>query len=414
MTKEDLKYVEGRVVAGQPADICFYDDVDRWNCNQFLAEFDWLIENTPSKIRVHINSCGGSVVDGIGVFSKIIDCKIPTECIVDGIAASMGSVIWAAGDEVYMKDYALLMVHNPFIESNGTKTQNSVTDAFTKQLKTIYAKRFGFDEEKIESIMNGLPGDDGTFFTANEAVENGFLPKEHIIETPVAERSQVEAALKGEKNMAKIKAIMDLAVIAPFNQAINEKDNNSPIKQKMKENEMTVFAALLGINSEKATVDSVTDSIKALQNKAKEFETLKASYDTLKKEHGNMETEFAAAKASVQNLTADLKKANDDLKVYKDAEKAAFEQKVNDLVDGAIESCKINKEDKESWVEMAKNNFDLAKKALDSIPAREKVSDSINQDEKKTAQEAMKSEEEKVMAKVDEVVGKEFKFRTMD
>ena len=44
----------------------------------------------------------------------------------------------------------------------------------------------------------------------------------------------------------------------------------------------------------------------------------------------------------------------------------------------------------------------------------EKVSDSINQDEKKTAQEAMKSEEEKVMAKVDEVVGKEFKFRTMD
>ena len=127
-----------------------------------------------------------------------------------------------------------------------------------------------------------------------------------------------------------------------------------------------------------------------------------------------METEFAAAKASVQNLTADLKKANDDLKVYKDAEKAAFEQKVNDLVDGAIESCKINKEDKESWVEMAKNNFDLAKKALDSIPAREKVSDSINQDEKKTAQEAMKSEEEKVMAKVDEVVGKEFKFRTMD
>ena len=230
MTKEDLKYVEGRVVAGQPADICFYDDVDRWNCNQFLAEFDWLIENTPSKIRVHINSCGGSVVDGIGVFSKIIDCKIPTECIVDGIAASMGSVIWAAGDEVYMKDYALLMVHNPFIESNGAKTQNSVTDAFAKQLKTIYTKRFGFDEEKIESIMNGLPGDDGTFFTANEAVENGFLPKEHVIETPVAERNQVEAALKGEKNMAKIKAIMDLAVIAPFNQAINEKDNNSPIK----------------------------------------------------------------------------------------------------------------------------------------------------------------------------------------
>ena len=101
--QKELKYILGKVAAGLPADICFYDDVDDWSVERFLWEFDWLVENCPSKIRVHINSCGGSCVEGMSVFTKILDCQIPTECINDGLAASMGSVIWAAGNEVYMK-----------------------------------------------------------------------------------------------------------------------------------------------------------------------------------------------------------------------------------------------------------------------------------------------------------------------
>lgn len=417
MAKQELKFVLGKVVADQPADICFYEDVDYWNCNDFLWEFDWLVDKAPSKIRIHINSCGGNCVDGIGVFSKIIDCKIPTECIVDGIAASMGSVIWAAGDEVFMKDYALLMIHNPFIDSNGAKVQNQVTEAFTKQLKTIYAKRFGFDDEKIETIMNGEPGNDGTFFTAIEASEAGFLAKDHIIETPKAERGQIEAALKGVSDIAKIKAVMDLAVFKPQPQAIIEKENennsNSPNFNQMKDNEMTVFAALLGMASEKATVEGVTASIKALQAKSEKYDTLKASYDTLKEQHSNMETEYAAAKASVQNLTTTLNETKAALQTYKDAETKAFDEKVDALVEAAINDCKINKDDKASWVEMAKNNFDLAKKALDSIPARDNLGNIVGKENREEAKDGMKSEAQKLQAKVDEVVGN-FEFRKLD
>lgn len=412
--QKELKYILGKVAAGLPADICFYDDVDDWSVERFLWEFDWLVENCPSKIRVHINSCGGSCVEGMSVFTKILDCQIPTECINDGLAASMGSVIWAAGNEVYMKDYALLMIHNPFIDGSGEVQKDQIVEAFTKQLKTIYKKRFGFDDEKIEAIMNGEEGNDGTFFTAAEAVENGFLTQDHVIETPSAERGQVEAALKGIKDVSKIKAVMDLAVAKPNVQAINEKNNIvSQTNQKMEE-KMIAVAALLGITSEKASVDSVSASIKALQDKAKEFDTLKASYDKLKQEHSNMETEFAASKASVQNLTADLQKANDDLKKYQDAEKAAFDAKVETLVEAAIQACKINKDDKESWVEMAKNNFDLTKKALDSIPAREDLGKKAGTAEAPKASEEIKSEEEKLKAKVDEVVGDKFEFRKMD
>ena len=412
--QQELKYVLGKVVSGQPADICFYDDVDDWSVERFLWEFDWLVESCPSKIRVHINSCGGSCVEGISVFTKILDCQIPTECINDGLAASMGSVIWAAGNEVFMKDYALLMIHNPFIDDRSESHKDQIVEAFTKQLKMIYKKRFGFDDEKIEAIMKGEEGNDGTFFTAAEAVENGFLAADHIIETPSAERGQVEAALKGVKDMSKIKAVMDLAITKPSAQAINEKEPNvSQINQTMKE-EMIAVAALLGMNSEKANVDSVTASIKALQDKAKEFDTLKASYDKLKQDHSNMETEFAASKASVQNLTADLKKANDDLKKYQDAEKAAFEAKVETLVEAAVQACKINKEDKAAWVEMTRNNFELAEKALNSIAAREDLGKKVGTTGAPAASEGMKSEEELAQAKVDEVVGDKFEFRKLD
>lgn len=415
MAKQELKYVLGQVVAGQPADICFYDDVDRWSCNDFLWEFDWLVECNPSKVRIHINSCGGSCVDGISVFSKIIDCKIPTECIVDGIAASMGSVIWAAGDEVFMKDYSLLMIHNPFIDGDGTRVQNQVTEAFTKQLKIIYARRFGFDEEKIEAIMNGDPGNDGTFFTAQEAVENGFLSSDHVIETPIAERGQIEAALNGVRDMAKIKAVMGLAINATRPQAITGVYNNNNLQnsKKMKEN-LTVIAALLGMSGEEATVESVTASIKALQNKGREFDSLKADYDALKTGHSKLETELAASKASVQNLSSDLEKVKGELKAYKDAEAKAFDDKVDSLIESAIADCKINKEDKKSWVTMAKNNFDLTKKALDSIPARENLGKVVGTSGKGEATEGMKSEEEKLQAKVKDVVGDKFEFRKMD
>ena len=127
-----------------------------------------------------------------------------------------------------------------------------------------------------------------------------------------------------------------------------------------------------------------------------------------------METEFAASKASVQNLTADLKKANDDLKKYQDAEKAAFEARVEALVEAAVQACKINKEDKAAWVEMARNNFELAEKALNSIAAREDLGQKVGTAGAPAASEGMKSEEELAKAKVDEVVGDKFEFRKLD
>lgn len=405
---KNFKYVKGSVKQGSPADIYYYTDVDSWSAESFVDEFRWLVDYGVSRINVHVNSPGGSVVDGMSVFSCILDCKIPTACYNDGIAASMGSIIWAAGQEVYMKDYALLMIHNPFMDGDDGKEYDQVTEAFKKQISIIYRKRFGLSDEEIEKIMNGKEGDDGTFLTADEAVEKGFISASHIIETQEAVRNKVSTVVKNGLDMTKLKVVLNS--ISPMPTTVEIQNNINSNKDKMNDEQITVFAALLGINGEKASVESVSAKINALKNKASEYDTLKASFDKVNTELTTVKTELEGSKASVKNLTADLKKTNDALQVYKEAEAKAQEEKVNALIEEAVNACKIDKADRETWINLAKNNFELAKKTLDSIAARQDISDQIAAGEEKEAQDNLKSEAEQIEAKVESVVGKDFQF----
>lgn len=414
MANKEFKFIKGKCCVGSPADICFYTDVDYWSVDNFLWEFDYLVNYVnPSEIRIHINSAGGSCVEGMSVFSKIMDCQIPTKCINDALAASMGSIIWAAGDELYMKDYALLMIHNPFCDSNGEKEYNQITEAFTQQLKTIYTKRFGLSEEEVQNIMDGKEGDDGTFLTAAQAVEKGFVAADHIIETPKAIRDQIQAALKGEKDVAKIKAVLGLATPNIEQGTINE--NNIHLNSKtMEKNEINVIAAFFGLTGEKATTENVSAMISDLKAKAEKYDALVASHEDTKNQLTKAQAELAGAQTSVKNLTADLEKANASLKQYKDAEEAAKTEKVNALIDKAIADCKITNEEKETYVKIAQNDMALAESILAKIPARDNLGNIISEANKGKVEAEIKTTEQQVQNKVDEVVGKDFKFRTIE
>lgn len=415
MTKsKDFKFIKGAYCAGSPADICYYTDVDYWSVQDFLWEFDYLINYiNPSKIRIHINSVGGSVIEGMSVFAKIMDCKIPTECINDALAASMGSIIWAAGDELYMKDYALLMIHNPFCDADGGKQYNQATEAFTQQLKTIYVKRFGLSEEEVENIMNGKEGDDGTFLTAAQAVEKGFVQVDHVIETPKAIKDQIQAALKDTKDVGQIKAIYGLVSPTLPSTTINEQKTISKLNT-MDESKITVFAALFGLTGDKATADNVTAKINELKAKADKAESTQKALDETKAELTKTNAELTGAKTSIKNLTEDLTRTKEALKVYQDAEAKAQEKKVNDLIDKAIAECKINKDEREDYLKMARNDFEMAERVLAKIPARDSLGGIISHANQQEAIEGTKTEEQKIQAKVEEVVGQSFKFRTLD
>ena len=419
MKQQDLKFVKGSVERGKPAVICFFSEVEHWSVQDFIWEFNWIKDRKPSEIKVLINSVGGSCVDGISAFSTIINCDIPTVCVIEGIAASMASIIWAAGNKCLMRDYALLMIHNPWSEkSDDPETQRTI-DNFTAQLKTIYTKRFNMDDEKITAIMNGEDDFDGTFFTAQQAVEAGFITADQIIETGNIS-SSIAAKLEGVNNSSAIASIMQGAIDKNLKNieghTIIKKDDQSLISKTNNMNqEFLTVAALLGLTGEKANENAVSAKIQDLVKASKELETLKAEKKTLDEKISALNTELAGSKASVENLTKNLKDAQDALDVYKKAEEEARTASINAMVDAAIQAGKIDKETKATWVSMAEANFNLAKQTLDSIPAREDIAAQIAKDsenKKKTAEE-LADEEAKVKAQVDAVVGKDFQFRSL-
>lgn len=409
MAKQDFKYIKGEYSKGAPADIYFYTDVDWWSVDDFLCEFNYLVNIVvPSVIRIHINSVGGSVVDGMSVFSRIMDCKIPTQCYNDALAASMGSVIWAAGDEVFMRDYALLMIHNPFIDSPKESDKQAI-EAFTSQLRTIYSKRFGMTEDEVEAIMNGEGDNDGTFFTAEQAVEKGFIKAENVIETPSAVKNKVMAALRDVNDLTKIKAVYGL-VSAFENKPTN--NNNKTNSTKMDER-ISVFAALLGLSGEKATAENVTASINDLKAQASKVSDLQKSLDDAKTELTRVTAELTGSQTSVKNLTEDLKNTKAALKVYQDAETQAKADKVKALIDKAVQDCKISKEEADAYTKMATDNYELAENVLAKIPARDDLGNLIAAANVNEAKNGIKTAEQQVDEAVQKIVGSNFKFRTL-
>lgn len=419
MDVNNLKYVVGKAETNQPAIIRFFGSVDSFSTDCFNEEFLWLQDYVkPSKIVVLINSDGGSVMYGMSTFSIIQSCPIEVDCIIEGIAASMGSVIWAAGDHLYMHDYSILMIHNPFVYDNDNEDANikNMVNAFRKQIETIYVKRFGLSKDKVRAIMDGEGDADGTYLSAKEAVDAGILPATNIIKTSKQVVEKVKSQIEGVKSVASICDIMNSALKeVDENKLLSEvvsirtqnNQNFNPVvtgqeQNTMKENENVQFNAVtaqLGLEAE-TSLQSVSARITQLINAESELKNVK-------NELGELKIKFKGKETEVTNLQKNLSDVEGQLKAYKDAEEDARNASIDAMVEDAIKAGKIDAGSKEDWVGMAKANLDMVKKTLDSIPGRDNIVDEIANDpeNKNDAEEAMKDVNAKLAEKVKAVVG---------
>lgn len=419
MDVNNLKYVVGKAETNQPAIIRFFGSVDSFSTDCFNEEFLWLQDYVkPSKIVVLINSDGGSVMYGMSTFSIIQSCPIEVDCIIEGIAASMGSVIWAAGDHLYMHDYSILMIHNPFVYDNDNEDANikNMVNAFRKQIETIYVKRFGLSKDKVRAIMDGEGDANGTYLSAKEAVNAGILPDTNIIKTSKQVVEKVKSQIEGVKSVASICDIMNSALKeVDENKLLSEvvsirtqnNQNFNPVvtgqeQNTMKENENVQFNAVtaqLGLEAE-TSLQSVSARITQLVNAESELKNVK-------NELGELKIKFKGKETEVANLQKNLSDVEGQLKVYKDAEEKARNASIDAMVEDAIKAGKIDAGSKEDWVGMAKANLDMVKKTLDSIPGRDNIVDEIAKDpeNKNDAEEAMKDVNAKLAEKVKAVVG---------
>lgn len=159
-------------------DLYFYGDIcsstwDCWEdedkCPQDVADFLKEIENNKD-LNIYINSGGGSVFAGIAIYNQLKRHPAHKIVHVDGLAASISSVIALAGDRVIIPKNAQFMVHKPWSFSWGNandlrKTADSL-DSCEKSILNVYEENLneGVDIETIKQFVN-----DETWFTGEEA-----------------------------------------------------------------------------------------------------------------------------------------------------------------------------------------------------------------------------------------------------
>ncbi len=138
-------------------------------------------ENPKKEVSMYINSPGGVVTAGLAIYDtmQFIRPKVSTLCV--GQAASMGSLLLAAGDPGlrFALPNARIMVHQP---SGGFQGQASdilrhAEDIMKikKQLNDIYVKHTGRDYDTIERTL-----DRDHFMSADEAREFGLIDQVYV------------------------------------------------------------------------------------------------------------------------------------------------------------------------------------------------------------------------------------------
>jgi ATP-dependent protease ClpP protease subunit len=268
----------------------------------FAYEMQYL-QDKCSKIKVRINSIGGSVLDGYSIVSAILNSKVPCDTYIDGLAASISGVIAMAGKKCYMADFGTLMLHNP---SGGNDT--AVLDLVKNTLVTIFEQRTKLTAEEISVMM-----DRETWLGANEALNMGLV-------------DEVVTSVKKYK-VSKSESLSNMAII--YNKIIN-KPNMEKIQNVLKlsneASEETIVSAIEEKDIKNAELQAEVDRLKAIvdANEAKENEA----------------KELAAKE---------------------------LETKAIELVENAIKAKKILETEKDSTIEMAKNNFEFVANMISKI-----------------------------------------------
>jgi ATP-dependent Clp protease protease subunit len=125
-------------------------------------------------LRVHFNSDGGVVTEGTNMYNALRAFPGEKIGIVEGIAASIASVVLMACDEIKVAKGAYIMIHNPSggVIRGGADDLRGAAEALDKMrgdILDIYEARTGIERTKLEKLV-----DAETYFTAEEAVAEGF------------------------------------------------------------------------------------------------------------------------------------------------------------------------------------------------------------------------------------------------
>jgi ATP-dependent Clp protease protease subunit len=181
--------IEFKAKTKDEADILIYGDIgesffteESITAKSFKAEIDKIGE--VKQLNIYINSAGGNVVDGQAIYSMLKRHTANKTVYIDGLAASIASVIAMAGNQIKIPRNAMIMIHNAWGVVGGNakelRKMSDVLDKVDETIKVVYAEKTGLSIENITQLMEAE-----TWMTAEEAISKGFAD-ELITEKKIA------------------------------------------------------------------------------------------------------------------------------------------------------------------------------------------------------------------------------------
>jgi len=146
----------------------FYDDVTSESCLRFttlLREIDQDQQVKVAKgdiesgtIHIHINSYGGSLLDGFSMASSVKACRSRTVGYIEGVCASAVTLPLVCCDMRKMQQYCYFLMHQLSSAHWGThesfKDEMTNQDEFMRQIKAIYEKHTTINPDKLDKILS--------------------------------------------------------------------------------------------------------------------------------------------------------------------------------------------------------------------------------------------------------------------
>ncbi len=272
-------WYEIRAQAAGRVEIFLYDVIGGWGitAQQFVTDCKDAGVFEASAVDLHIHSPGGDVMQGFAIFNTLSRLKAKVDIWVDGVAASMASmIVCLPGATVHMPENAWIMVHKPWGgiagDSDEMREYADWLDRNEALMLSAYMNKTGLGQEELETMLKAE-----TWLNGAEAVEKGFADR---LEPELQAAACVnENKLKDYQNMPEqIKNLFTPRAEAPINQPQTpapQAQAPQPAQPQMGNVDIAALAAQLQQQMQAANTER-TASVSAVFEAFPTFTTLKA------------------------------------------------------------------------------------------------------------------------------------------
>ena len=280
------------------AEVYIFNEIGAYGitAQDFISEMK---EYKDTPVNLRINCIGGDVFDGMAMYNIIKKREAKTTAYIEGIAASMGSVIALAADEVVMAENSLFMIHNAWGgamgETEDMRKTASVLEKISGEIASIYKRKTRLSLDRITDMM-----DEETWLNAQEAYELGFIDS-------ISDSIKVAA----KYDVSKFKNITTEQIHNKLNINVNNKKMTEELKNWFNNKVDEIVNSVKGADNKSedvvTEVNVMLSDNEEISNKLSSFE---ASVTDLNGKIVSLEEELTSTKGENETLSTEIERLN--------------------------------------------------------------------------------------------------------